>query len=410
MRKNWIAVEDMDQEVGDVELLEVPAESLESDLVEVTGLDKDVEALVADGDELESDTDTIDALTDNVEASLEEDGMDETAARATDIAAEAFSIKWGIRRQTIGAEAFGNADSRRQATMIAAESLKDTAVNMWETFVKWIKEMIAKAKDLLLKLTNAGKSMKKRATKLEARIDSGLGTVDKKDVTGSFIKQIMIDEKVDYAGVLAYADAAPDAVTKLGATLATSIDEAGKVVRAGVVTDEAGKKSFVTTEFGKKTTKAISVPTGAVGAQIRAFPGNGFLTSYIGTNKIGQTVFTSAADKGNIKKVNTLTPKECTDGVKALFKIGETLETRLTGFRGANEKLEALVKAVEDAAKKLKDAKAEERVAARKTLALSRATVNASKAVERAATYSLTQAGQGIAGYVAASISAYKKA
>ncbi|MCX8545255.1 hypothetical protein OSZ54_27145, partial [Klebsiella variicola] len=73
--------------------------------------------------------------------------MDETAARATEIAAEAFCGKWGVQRKKVGLESFGTSDGRRHATQIAVESLKDAAVNMWETFVKWIKELVAKAKE-----------------------------------------------------------------------------------------------------------------------------------------------------------------------------------------------------------------------------------------------------------------------
>ena len=119
MRKNWIATEEHGEEVQDVSLMEVPSESLESDLVEVTGLDKDVESLVADGEELEHDQAKVEELAANAEASLEEDGMDETAARATEIAAEGFCDKWGIQRKKVGLESFGTSDGRRQATQIA---------------------------------------------------------------------------------------------------------------------------------------------------------------------------------------------------------------------------------------------------------------------------------------------------
>ena len=64
MAKSWIAIEEHADEVQDVELMEVPSESLESDLVEVTGLDKDVESLVADGEELEHDQEQVEALGD----------------------------------------------------------------------------------------------------------------------------------------------------------------------------------------------------------------------------------------------------------------------------------------------------------------------------------------------------------
>lgn len=413
MRKNWIATEEHSDEVQDVELMEVPSESLESDLVEVTGLDKDVESLVADGEELEHDQEQVEALADNAEASLEEDGMDETAARATEIAAESFCGKWGIQRKKVGLESFGTSDQRRHATQIAVESLKDAAAGMWDTFVKWLKELVAKAREQLMKLTNAGKSMKKRAEKLEARLDKGLGVQDKKEVEGSFTKQLAVDEKVDYQECLSFANNSASSVDSIGKAVATAIDETGKLVREpqlalpgpGTTNTDPLKGK----EFGKKTSKKLGVPQGASDVSVKALPGNTYLLSYT-ANGTSFTKFEVATDKVKDGKLPTLTADQCKAGAKALYTIGEVLENKLKAFRDTNEKMDKLASDVKDAKAKDKDSTSENREATKAALAQARANVNTAKAAERAVTTSLKNAGAGIAGYVAASISAYKAA
>lgn len=410
MRKNWIATEEHSDEVQDVSLMEVPSESLESDLVEVTGLDKDVESLVADGEELEHDQDQVEALADNAEASLEEDGMDETAARATEIAAEAFCGKWGVQRKKVGLESFGTSDGRRQATQIAVESLKDAAVNMWETFVKWIKELVAKAKEQLLKLTNAGKKIKSRAEKLEARLDKGLGELDKKEVEGSFLQSLTINDQVDYSGCLEFADKNAASVDKIGQAIVSSISETGKITRDGNYTSETGQsRELIGAEFGKQAKKKLTVPQGASDLKTTALPGNAYLLSYK-VEGIQTLKFEVANDKVKDAKLPTLKLDECKAGVKSLFTIGEVLETKLKAFRDANEAMGKLADELSKAKGELKEADAEKRDGAKKALKVARANIGNAKAAERAVTTSMKNAGAGIAGYVAASIAAYKAA
>lgn len=410
MRKNWIATEEHSDEVQDVSLMEVPSESLESDLVEVTGLDKDVESLVADGEELEHDQDQVEALSDNAESSLEEDGMDETAARATEIAAEAFCGKWGVQRKKVGLESFGTSDGRRQATQIAVESLKDAAVNMWETFVKWIKELVAKAKEQLLKLTNAGKKIKSRAEKLEARLDKGLGELDKKEVEGSFLQSLTINDQVDYSGCLEFADKNAASVDKIGQAIVSSISETGKITRDGNYTSETGQsRELIGAEFGKQAKKKLTAPQGASDLKTTALPGNAYLLSYK-VEGIQTLKFEVANDKVKDAKLPTLKLDECKAGVKSLFTIGEVLENKLKAFRDANEAMGKLADELGKAKGDLKEADSEKRDGAKKALKVARANIGNAKAAERAVTTSMKNAGAGIAGYVAASIAAYKAA
>lgn len=407
-KRNWVAVESMDGDEGqDVTLLEVPSETIESELVEVTGLDKDIEALVDAGEDLEDDQAVIDDLTANAEASLEEEGMDETGATATAIAVESFCRKYDLPNRKVAKENFSGA-TRRESTIVAVEALKDTAANMWTAFVTWLKELIAKGKDQLLKLTNAGKAMKSRADKLEKRLDKGLGALDKKDISGSFLANLTVDEKVDYAECLKFSNGSASTADSMGKAVLTGIDQAGKILRAGKVEGANGTSAeLITGNFGKKTQKKLTVPQGAEKYSVVALPGNGYLISYT-VDGISQSRYEAIAGEQKEKKIATLSAADCKSGVTALFAVGETLETKLKAFRDANEKLNTLVTAVTDAAKALKEATAENRKDLNNGLKAARAAVNTAKASERAVTSSLKNAGTGIAGYIAASISAYK--
>lgn len=418
LKKSWVAVEEFDENVENADLMEVPSETLEADLVEIEGEDKDIEALINDGDELEHDQEQLDALTENAEASLEEDGMDETAARATEIAAEAFTAKWGVKRQKVGLESFASADGRRRATQVAIEGLKDAAVSMWDTFVKWLKELIAKAKDQLLKLTNAGKSLKKRAEKLEARLDKGLGVLDKNSVDGSWAKQLTVDEKFNYDFCVQLGkDSA--SVEKLARGVAATVTEANKLVREPKLAlpgpGATNTDPLPGTPFGKKVSKKLSiVPQGATELNIRALPGNGYVVGYK-HNDIIHTRFVAASDKPTgSAKIPPLDSAKCKAGIEALYGIGDALEAKLKGFRDANAAMDELVSAVESAAKDVKEASkdsdSEKERAAKLALKAARQVVTNAKGVERAVIYGLKNAGTGIAGYVAASIGAYKAA
>lgn len=410
MAKSWIATEEHADSEQDVTMMEVPSETLEADLVEVTGLDKDIETLVADGEELEHDQGKIEELAANAEASLEEDGMDETAARATEIAAESFTAKWGIKRRKVGLESFGTSDGRRAATQIAVESLKDAAVGMWDTFVKWLKELVAKAKEQILKLTNAGKSMKARSEKLSARLDKGLGAQDKKEVEGSFTKMLAVDEKVDYAECLKFADSSAASVDSIGKAIVTGLDETGKLIRGDMKQAKPGqRKSFhAGTAFGKKTQKKLSIPQGASEINVVALPGNCYLTSFT-HNGVATSRFDIATEKVKDGKLPTLDAAGCKSGVDAVYKIGEVLETKLKAFGDANKKLDALADAAKTAKDANKEATSENKDELKLAMNQARADINAAKASERAVTTSMKNAGTGIANYVAASIAAYKK-
>ena len=120
--------------------------------------------------------------------------------------------------------------------------------------------------------------------------------------------------------------------------------------------------------------------------------------------------FEVANDKVKDAKLPTLKLDECKAGVKSLFTIGEVLETKLKAFRDANEAMGKLADELSKAKGELKEADAEKRDGAKKALKVARANIGNAKAAERAVTTSMKNAGAGIAGYVAASIAAYKAA
>lgn len=423
-RKTWVGVENLEEPMEqEAELMEVPSETIESELVEIEGQDKEIEALVEDGEELEGDQESMEELIDNAEESLEDEGMDETAARATEIAAEGFSAKYGIRRRRVGMEQFGSASSRRHATMVAVEDLKSTASDMWESFVAWLKEIIAKVRDQILKLTNAGKSLKKRATRLETRLDKGLGSKNKDKVKGSFITQCTIDGTVDWSKMIEVAEASKDVavVASKGKDLVKEGEEAAKATGKGEpailagaekvtrtvknVVDELGKK------LGKKTSKNLKgmIPEGASDVTAEALPGGAYMVSWV-KDGVANLRYVSNKDGEKSKEVATLSEQEMEYGIKSLFTLGDALETKLKAFRDVTDQMDKLAGEVKSAKDSLKDAKGDDRNTAKKALKTAQAASKAANEVNRAVLTTMKTAGSGIAGYIEASMNAYKKA
>lgn len=175
-----IGNEDYDNQVVDVEgeIMERPEDSVETQLIEVDNETRDADVLDIDADQLDADTAQLERHADNVAASLEDGGMDETAARATEIAVEDISGRWNLTTRRLGTENFASGTGRVSATRLGLESIIDTIKGAWERFLEWMRERFQSMKDVWRKYVNAGKSFKKRAQKLRERVNKLNGSPD----------------------------------------------------------------------------------------------------------------------------------------------------------------------------------------------------------------------------------------
>ena len=160
------------------ELMERPEESVETQLIEVDNETRDADVLDIDADQLDADTAQLERHADNVAASLDEGGMDETAARATEIAVEDITGRWNLTSRRLGTENFASGTGRLSATRLGLESIIDSIKGAWERFLEWMRERFQAMKDVWRKYINAGKAFKKRAQKLRERVNKLSGSPD----------------------------------------------------------------------------------------------------------------------------------------------------------------------------------------------------------------------------------------
>lgn len=421
--KRRFGLEDGEGEQVDVTELENPVEGVEAKLIEVEGLDREIEDMAADGEALSEDTAQVEQIADAVEDAVEGgEGMDETAARVADVALEHYHEKWGLgRRTSVGNESFGSANTRLRATKAGLESIKDTLVRMWETFVEWLGELINKLRDFWVKYVNAGKALKKRIDKLEERLENGLGTQDKKTISGSFISDLTIDGTFNVGAVEALSSTIDKDTHELIGTIALDLTENSKLVKAGGGVANEGKP----VEFGKKTTKAMgSVPNGSTAILAYALPGNTYLLSYKApvpeglkdekgvavNNGILHTRIVSGGTDKVVTKVDTPDAAKMKSALAAARKFADTMETRITEFRGLQDKMKELQSASKEAVKAMKDVESGNAAIARYTRNKAQAAVANHQNAQKAITGTLKAGGVGLCNYVQAGLAAYKKA
>ena len=406
--RSWaIGLENISEEQVDVTTLEKPEESLEHQLVEVEGLDQSIADLTEDGDQLADDTAQVQDISDAVEGAAEQGGMDETAAKVVDVAVEAIATRWGIRRNKLGLENFNGA-RKAQGTRVAMEELGEMAKDLWTKFVAWVKEIIGKLKDFWLKYMNAGKALRTRADKLSDRLGKGLGEKSKDKISGGWASKLAVDGKLDVAKAIELANGSGEGVKSMLDAVIPLLRAGKDAVEGAKETDVVAIKGGEIVKFGIKSTKALNkaVPSSATDIKAAALAGNKYFVSYTIEGVPGVALV--GGNDIDTKEVETPSAQQMKGAVSAMYKLADTMETRLKDFRGANDELAKLQEAAAKADKDTADKKGDERAAGRKAAAVARAAVTVYTKSQSAVTGSLKDLSSGLVGYVQAGISAYK--
>ena len=151
---------------------------------------EELEAQVAQGEVVQSEgevTEMADAIDDAVTAveelsevndilenSIEEnEGLTEDAAAVAEVAVESICNRLGYKptkRIVPAMESFGATSSRLDATKYALESIKGTAIRVWEAIKKFFSDLWTKIKSLWNQLIDVAERYKVRAEKLQERI------------------------------------------------------------------------------------------------------------------------------------------------------------------------------------------------------------------------------------------------
>lgn len=415
---------------SDVELdgltnVEQPEENLETQLSELADEDSQLDQLMTDGDVLAEDTEVAERHVEIAERA-EEDGeeLSETAAAAIEVAQESIRRRWAISSPRVARESFR---AGRGATRVATESWKDTLKDLWKRFLELVQAAIDKGHDLLLKITNVGKSAVARSKKYEKAIDN-LGSKKKDEISGGFVTKLAMDGKFE---PVASMDTAKALVT--GGKAKAMAEAAGKMIVGAAkysVVAADGQDPKVVDLDGKE----VSLPS-KVSGKIKTLPGlepeEGGTTSYSvmalpGNNYIqygkkelnvaeGKSdfhtvvVFLAAGDQADETTAKTPTGAELRAANGALKSIGEGYEKILKDFRSLNDNMKKAKSEVQKAVDKFDRSKEENRDYLRNARTIAQDALRSCQATNKAVHTTVRNVISGLSGYIGAGIAAYER-
>lgn len=192
------------------DVLDIPVaeDTVETAAAEVDAAESEVEqADIAIG-EAEADVTALDNIADKIEASEETGGLDAASAEIVEVAVEHLYQRLGVSKRAKGMvaiESFGADSSRKKATSISAENIKETAQKVWDGILA----MLAKAKEFVVNffkaVFTANGRLKERATKLKTAIASLGGEPSATSIENAgFAPALAVGDSVDYSKINAF--------------------------------------------------------------------------------------------------------------------------------------------------------------------------------------------------------------
>lgn len=185
LQEYFVSTESQEETVETMTL----AESMEAEMLEVEEAQRESEDAADDVRELESIADGLESIVADAEASLEDGGLDESAARYLGHAVNAHTSRLGLESDKIVAslESFGGATGRTEATTISVESLKDTIKRIWNAIKTAVKKAMEAVANFFAKIFGGAKKLESRAAALEKALGDikGKSASDKIAVPGA---------------------------------------------------------------------------------------------------------------------------------------------------------------------------------------------------------------------------------
>ena len=407
--------------------VETPEENLETNLEELASEDSQLDTLMRDGETLDSDMEkTEDAITDAEDAMDDGEELSENSAESLEIGQESVRKRWGIQRTRVARESFRD---NRGATRIAHEGWKETLKDLWSRLLSLVESMLARAKDLKLKVMNIGKSAVSRSKKYEDAL-SNLGTKKKKDtISGGWMSKLALegDVKPIECGELAVQIVGGGKSSAAISALNAQIEAAAQYSVADGddgTKFSAGNKDI---EFVGEVAKKLKVLPGfeaESGGNIEphrvfALPGNAYVQSATKTlvtgakgeeSKLTMVAYFSAGDKAEQKDISTPSLGDMRKANTQLKKIGENYEKVLNDFRKQDATLGKLKEAVKKTISNFDKSKEENRNHLRAARQIASAALTSTTAVNKAIHGTARNVISGLSGYIGAGIGAYEKA
>ncbi len=210
------------------------ADSMETELVEIT---EEAAALQADDaavDQTVAVAETLETVGEALEVAEEAGGVSPEAAAALEPALEClYGLIGASARRRPSLESYGGTNSRRAATNLSMEDVKETAKKAWDAVIAAIKKAIQFISDFFFKIFNNADKLKKRAEELVKQ--AGASKAEAKPLQdGRIFAALQVGGKVD--GVAA-------------AKMAVEYAEHTAAAQAGMVA--AADKALADIESGK---------------------------------------------------------------------------------------------------------------------------------------------------------------
>jgi hypothetical protein len=188
-----VAAFEEEQALAEVEAVQVEGviedgDNLETHVGDMVEAEGSVDAELQNIDDGVQASDELEAHQDIMEGSLENGGMDETAAQVVEVAIESIRNRLGMsRKMTMPAlESFGAKSNRVQATRLAMEELPKFLKTIWDAIKNAFKKVSDWIKSFWIKLTDGVKALGQRAEKLKAAVEAlGKKKITDKEVSAS---------------------------------------------------------------------------------------------------------------------------------------------------------------------------------------------------------------------------------
>ncbi len=389
-------------------------DEIESTMAAVEVADKEVQSAIDTGEQLAEDTNSLEDIEEYANEAHANGGLTGQALAVLNKSSGDLCNRWGVKVAFVATESAG---ADLDSTKMACEAIKDAMYSVWERFISWYAWLRTKVKETVIKLTNAGKTLRKKAAKIETRLGEGLGELkaDKKTISGSWLTDGSYDGTFNAAQCLAVSTSATAEGKTLAVAVAAMTNDATSIISSNDANKEGGGESKVDAaikSLGVKSKAKLkgAVPKRAILGTCKALPANAYLISWtMAAGGPEETRFLPTGESSTTKDIAPASAAEIGTYATAIDTIGEALEATLKNF-GPLEKAENdLAKEMATTLKDLKSAKVEDRPALRDAKNAAQRNLRKTTAARSAYEFTLRRAGTALYGYAVASLAAYSK-
>ena len=195
-----LAMEEEDKRVEEAAAAEPAADSLETDLIEVTEDTAEHEEAEASVDEAVETTEALESYLVALESAAQQGGLDRHGAAMLNIGIGHMLGRLGIdsKKSTPAMESFGGISGRQGATQLAMEGIKEELARIWEAIKKAIKKSIDFVVGYFNKVFGSAEKLAKRAEALKKNIESNTAKAKESSFENEgLVKDLYIGTAVD---------------------------------------------------------------------------------------------------------------------------------------------------------------------------------------------------------------------